>query len=134
MITDSLHTTITGNWKKQTTGGYGPSWLLAAPSDTQQQIQFKPHINVAGSYTLYAYVPVTEHAATSLHYIINNSGVNNDVTIATPAEVEGQTSGEWVSLGTYTLQKGNKTDVTIATKNVNGYVAADAILFVPVKK
>ena len=72
-----------------------------------------------------------EHAATALHYTIKNNGVNKNVMIATPAEAEGQTSGEWVSLGTYTLVKGNKTDVTLTTIKADGIVTADALLFVP---
>jgi len=125
--------TITGNWKKQTSGGYGSSWLLAMPSDTQQTVQFKPHIIVPGSYTLYAYVPVVDSAATQTHYIISN-GTTKDVIIPTPTHIEGQTSGEWVSLGTYTLQKGIATTITVTTSNANGYVTADAILCVPEKK
>jgi hypothetical protein len=130
---DATSVTITGNWKKQTSGGYGPSWLLAAPSDTPQTVQFKPHITVPGSYTLYAYIPVIDSATTQTHYIISN-GTTKDVIIPTPTHVEGQTSGEWVSLGTYTLPKGNTTTITITTSNANGYVTADAILCVPVKK
>ena len=130
---DATSVTITGNWKKQTSGGYGPSWLLAAPSGTPQTIQFKPHITVPGSYTLYAYVPAADSAATQTHYIISN-GTTKDVIIPTPTHIEGQTSGEWVSLGTYTLQKGNTTTITVTTGNANGYVTADAILCVPEKK
>ena len=67
--------------------------------------------------------------------LIQNNGTTKDVIIATPTHAEGQTSGEWVSLGTYTLAKGNKTIVTLTTsKAVNGAVAADALLFVPEKK
>ena len=127
---DSIHVTTTGNWIKQKSGGYGPSWLVAAPSQMPQSIQFKPDIKVAGSYTLYAYTPVVDSTATKTHFIINN-GTAKDVFISTPTHAEGQTSGEWVSLGTYNLQKGNSTTVTITTKDANGYVAADAILFVP---
>jgi len=130
---DSLSTTITGNWKKQAASGYGPSWLLAMPSRTPQRVQFIPHISVPGSYTLYAYVPVVDSAASQMHYIISN-GTTKDVIIPTPTHAEGQTSGEWVSLGWYTLQKGNNISVTITTKDADGHVAADAILFVPVKK
>ncbi len=129
---DAKSVNITGNWKKQTGGGYGASWLLAAPSTTPQSVQFKPHITEPGSYALYVYVPVVDSAATQTHYIISN-GTTKDVIITTPRHAEGQTSGEWVSLGTYTLQKRNTTTVTITTKDANGYVTADAILFVPVK-
>jgi hypothetical protein len=88
---------------------------------------------VRGSYTIHAYVPVIEHASTALHYTIKNNGTSKDVTAATPAKAEGQTSGEWVSLGTYTLAKGNKTEVTLTTTNADGIVTADALLFVPQK-
>ncbi len=46
--------------------------------------------------------------------------------------VEGQTSGEWVSLGDYTLPKGSKAYVEIAAiPGSAGTVAADALLCVP---
>ncbi len=75
---------------------------------------------------------MVDSAATQTHYIISN-GTTKDVFIPTPAHAEEQTRGEWVSLGTYTLQKGNTITVTITTKDANGAVAADTILFVPVK-
>ena len=130
---DSLHTTIAGNWKKQTANGYGPSWLMATPSSTEQRIQFTPQVMAKGNYALYAYVPVVDSAATQTRYIISNGSITKDVFISSHINIERQTSGEWVSLGTYALQKGTATTVTITTKNANGNVAADAILFVRVK-
>jgi hypothetical protein len=131
---DSLYVTITGKWKKQTGEGYGPSWLLAAPSSTAPRVKFTPHITVPGNYALYAYMPMVDSGAAQTHFIISNGTTTKDVFIPSHINVEGQTSGEWVSLGTYTLQKGSSTTVTITTKDADGYVAADAILFVPVKK
>ena len=130
---DSLHTTITGNWMKQTGGGYGPSWLMATPSAAEQHIQFIPQVAAKGNYGVYAYVPVVDNATTKTHYIISNGTMAKDVFISSRIKVEGQTSGEWVSLGTYALQKGTAARVTITTKNANGNIAADAVLFVPVK-
>jgi hypothetical protein len=130
---DSVHVTITGNWIKKTTGGYGSSWLLGKPADVPQSVQFKPQIAVAGKYALYAYVPVADSAAKQTHYLINNGTTIKDVTISSNIQAEGQTSGEWVSLGTYALPKGNVTTVTISTKDVNEYVVSDAVLCVPVK-
>jgi len=57
-----------------------------------------------------------------------------DVFIAQHTIIEGQASGEWVTPGTYTLQKGNSTTVTVTTKGADSIVAADALLFVPDKK
>jgi len=48
--------------------------------------------------------------------------------------VNGQTNGEWVSLGTWQLPAGDKATVTVTNKNANGTIVADAVLLVPVKK
>ncbi|TKK71727.1 FAD-dependent oxidoreductase [Ilyomonas limi] len=130
---DSVQVTITGNWIKKSNGGYGPSWLFAAPANAPQSVQLKPQIIAPGKYALYAYIPVVDSAATQTHYIINNGTITKDVIISPNIKAEGQTSGEWVSLGIYTLPKGAATTVTINTKDANGYVVADAVLCVPVK-
>jgi hypothetical protein len=126
---DTTNVMITGNWERRTSGGYGPSWLLAASSNKRETVQFRPHIGAAGMYTVYAYVPEVDSATRQTHYIINN-GIIKDVSVLKAIHVEGQTSGEWVSLGTYTFQKGNRATVTITTSKATGHVAADAILFV----
>jgi len=130
---DAAHVTVTGNWSKKTSGGYGPSWLVAAPGAGEQSVQFKPEINVAGNYTIYAYIPSVDSAAAQTHFMVSDGKTNKDIFIASQVEVEGQTSGEWTSLGSYTLQAGNNATVTITTKGANGFVAADALLFVPKK-
>lgn len=127
---DSLHTTITGEWSKQTKGGYGSSWRLAKPSASTQSITFAPEIKADGNYNVYAYTTVIDSAAKQTHYIINNNGSSKDIFIPAHTKVEGQTSGEWVSLGTYDLKKGKPASVTITTKNADGVVAADAVLFI----
>lgn len=128
---DSIHVIITGKWSKQTNGGYGASWLKASPSQEHAQIIFKTQIHVAGNYSLYAYIPIVDSASTQTHFIINDGNKIKDVVISSPAKAEGQTSGEWVFLGKYGLQKHSSTTVTISNKNGNGYITADAILFVP---
>jgi FAD-dependent oxidoreductase family protein len=131
---DSLHLHINGPAQKQTRGGYGATWLKMPVANSPTTITYTPNIQAPGSYIIYAYVPMIEHAATALHYTIKNNRVSKDVTVATPEKAEGQTSGEWVSLGTYTLAKGNKTSVTLTTIKADGIVTADALLFVPQKK
>jgi hypothetical protein len=126
---DTTGVVINGQWEKRTSGGYGPSWLITAPSDKAKSVQFRPHIKVAGLYTAYAYIPVVDSAATQTHFVIDNGRIK-DVSVAPAVQVEGQTSGEWVSLGTYTFQKGTGATVTITTSKANGYIAADAILLV----
>jgi len=131
---DSLHVKISGPGEKQNSGGYGATWIKMPVSKLPTDITYTPRVYFPGSYTIYAYIPTVENTATQMHYIIYSGSTSKDVFIAPHTNVEGQTSGEWVSLGTYTLQKGNKTSVIITNKNTDGVVTADAILFVPVKE
>ncbi|MGI8636925.1 MAG: hypothetical protein ACR2KZ_16145 [Segetibacter sp.] len=48
-------------------------------------------------------------------------------------QVIGQTSGEWVSIGTYHLEKGKKAYVEISGTNDKGVELADAVLLVAEK-
>jgi hypothetical protein len=43
--------------------------------------------------------------------------------------VQGQTSGEWILLGRFQLEKGSYA--TITTNGATGAVVADAMLFIP---
>ena len=45
--------------------------------------------------------------------------------------VEGQTSGEWISVGQYKLSKGMDNYVRISNEEADGVVVADAVLFIP---
>jgi hypothetical protein len=131
---DSAHVTITGNWKKITSGGYGPSFLMTEAPAEEKKIKFIPEIKVSGNYTVYAYVPKIANAAMQTNFIIFDGKKSKNVIInKSDVQVEGQTSGEWISLGKYALQKGTNAFVIITNKNADGIVVADAVLFVPVK-
>jgi hypothetical protein len=49
-------------------------------------------------------------------------------------KVEGQTLGEWVCLGKHYLDSTNKIYIEISNKLADNVTAADAVLFVPLKK
>jgi hypothetical protein len=85
---------------------------------------------VPGSYTIYAYVPDTEHAATTLHYTINNA---KDIDY-THTHTRRRTNQRRVGYSRHLhFPKGNKTTVTLTSKAADGVVVADAMLFVPEK-
>lgn len=130
---DVKQVTINGNWKKDTRGSYGPSMLTADGMEgAQQSVRFTPMILKAGQYKVYAYFPKLPNrtSITSVH--IYDGKANRELIIKdSDIRVEGQTSGEWVSLGAYKLSPGNKAYAEISNKNATGVVAADAVLFVP---
>jgi len=131
---DSAHVTITGIWTKMNAGGYGPSFLLTNVSNEERKIEFRPEIEVAGFYKLYAYVPQIENMSSKTQVVIFDGKISKNVFIKkSDLQVEGQTSGEWIALGKFNLPKGRKASVIVTNKDVDGNIAADAILFNPVK-
>ncbi len=128
---DSAHIIITGNWKKETSGAYGPSLLVTEPSATEKRVQFLPSIKVPGNYSVYAYFPKVTHSSTQTQFTIFDGKVSKDIFVnKSDVQVEGQTSGEWISLGIYAFRKGKQSYVTVSNKNADGIIVADAILFV----
>lgn len=124
-----------GDWTVNTHGGYGPDYFLAdSTSSSPKSIRYKPEISKKGKYELYTYYPKLKNAA-AVTVINVYDGANAKEVLIKDAEVKvvGQTSGEWVSLGTYTLSTGNKAYVEISAKGSEGAVVADALLLVPVK-
>lgn len=130
---DSLHVTIKGNWKAQTKGCYGPSMLIADDKNNDEKlVRFTPAIKKTGNYHVYSYLPKLEHLASQIKVTIFDSAKKQQHNII-PADVkvEGQTSGEWIDLGTYHLNKGNSAYAEINCKGADGTVVADAVLFIP---
>lgn len=131
---DTKQVLISGDWKKERSGGYGPSLLVTEPSDAEKKVKFKPSIVATGTYAAYAYFPKTVNASTQTHITVFDGKTSNNIIInKSDVLVEGQTSGEWVSLGTYVLEKGTKSYVMVTNKNADGTIVADAVLFVPLK-
>lgn len=124
-----------GNWTVYKHGGYGPDYFIAdSTSSTPKSIRYKPEIPKKGKYELYTYYPKLKNAA-AVTVINVHDGIRTKEVLIKDAEVKvlGQTSGEWVSLGTYSLSAGNKAYVEISAKGSEGAVVADALLLVPVK-
>lgn len=129
---DTKQVTITGTYNKQTSGGYGTSFLTIPAGEQATQVVYRPNITVPGNYTIYAYVPVVEGAAKWLRYALNNDK-STKITVPMPTKAEGQTSGEWIKLSTKQFSKGNERTITLTNKNADGIVIADAMLFLPEK-
>jgi hypothetical protein len=125
---------INGEWTKETIGGYGPSLLVTQSSGGGKSVQFNPLITEPGNYAAYIYFPKTANASTQTHIIVFDGKTQKEVVIKkSDVLVEGQTSGEWAFLGTYVLGKAGKPFVTVTSKNADGTIVADAVLFVPLK-
>lgn len=124
---------LSGDWAKEQNqkGGYGPSFLQASAS-AKASVKFNPTIKQQGKYNIFIYFPRVEGASSSVSTAVK-AGEQTKTLSLRPNEirVEGQTSGEWVSLGNYELSKGNENYVEVTTTGADGTVIADAVLFIP---
>lgn len=138
ILVDNEATTLVssnGTWRleNKSKAGYGPSYLVHEGQGREPaSVRFTPEVVKAGKYRIYTYFPRLEKSTSELGVTVSDGTSRKAIPIK-PAEivVVGQTSGEWVSLGEYTLPKGKTASVEITAKQADGPVVADAVLFVP---
>lgn len=130
---DDAHVVKTGNWVTIHQGCYGPSAFTDdGKSNSKKSVQFIPSIIKAGKYSVYSYLPRLANATATTSVTVFDGKTKKELIVKDKdIMAEGQTSGEWVALGTYTLPVGKKAYIEISNKNAGGVVVADAILFVP---
>ncbi len=126
-----------GAWEREPNGRgcYAFSFLRTAGNTSAgASARFSPLVKKAGEYKVFIYFPRIEGSASKVTIQVGSSN-NKKQVVLTPNEVkvEGQTSGEWVAAGSYTLTQGRGNAVEITTKNADGVVIADAVLFIPVR-
>lgn len=80
----------------------------------------------------YYYFPKQPGLSSIYPITVFDGKTSKEVTLKTSdIVVVGQTSGEWVPIGTYALAKGNAAYVEISTKGADGQILADAVMLVP---
>src|SRR5690606_29822463 len=124
---------IKGEWESQARGGYGPSFLTDASGGKEEKsIRFIPEIKEAGPYDVYAYFSRTQNASTSTLLRLSDGKTETEIPVKEEdVRVEGQTSGEWVHLGQFQLEKGKHSYLEVTNQGSNGTVVADAVVWVP---
>jgi hypothetical protein len=135
VLVDNEDGHITGDWKTEQSGGYGPTYLTDdSKSKIVKSVRFVPENLKKGAYHVYAYFPKVANPSTKTYVTIyDGKKATEKVIDQADLHVEGQTSGEWLSLGAYNLPQEKKPYVEISNKNADGVIVADAVLFVPVR-
>ncbi len=130
---DKTSVVVKGNWSTLTKGGYGSSLLGLKAEDNASYVRFTPAAVRKGKYDVYTYFSKQQGMTSQTTFNVFDGKQNKEVVIRqADVIVEGQTSGEWVHLGSYDLPAGGKSYVDITTKNADGLVLADAVIWVPV--
>lgn len=124
---------VTGEWETQNRGGYGPSFLIdASKGSSTKTVRFSPKIIENGSYDVYVYFSKTQEASSKTSISISDGKTEKKIVVKeADIRVEGQTSGEWVPIGSYSLEEGSQPYVMVSNEGADGTVVADAVLWVP---
>lgn len=132
---DTLKVKKKGDWTLQRQGGYGPDYFLSETGGPENSIRYLPEIIKEGKYEIYTYYPKQKNAGASTSAAVYDGKRTKEILIADEeVKVLGQTSGEWISLGQYTLAAGKGAYVQLSGKGRTGRVVADAVLLVPLDK
>lgn len=127
---DKINVRIKGAWQ---TGknGYGLTVLISdTTSLTTKWVKYIPVIKKEGWYQVYIY---SSSSNKKPFQISVSNGKRARLIIIDPVtnQVEGQTSGGWITLGKYLLRVGRSVSVQITAIHPTDPVQADAVLFVP---
>ena len=124
--------TFTGQWEERKKGGYGRQFHVATDSETLSTARFTAKGMERGKYDVYTYFPRLQHSASSFTYVLSDGSVTTTKVIDLSAiKIEGQTSGDWLHLGTIQVDSGGASYVEISNEGANGLIAANAVVYVP---
>jgi len=125
---------ITGEWKKNQNAhnSYASSSLQCDGRENGfRSVKFSTVIPETGNYKVYSYMPKQEGTSSFIAVNVFDGERLQAVSVNLGAlKVEGQTSGEWVFIGTYSFRKNTTGAIEITNKNADGNVIADAVLLV----
>jgi len=132
------HVSIFGDWTldHKTSSAYGANFLIDnSKSKISKSVKYTPEIEFAGKYSIYIYFQKLENGSSQeIINIFDGNTIIEKTIYQSDVVVDGQTSGEWVNIGQYNLGAGKNAYIEITNKNANNIIAADAVLFLPIKK
>jgi len=126
---DAAGVVLVGEWLPSTSvGGYhGVNYLHDGNSGQgSKSVRLVPDLPSAGSYEVF--LRWTEHVNRAANAPVR-IGYEGGAAYTTVDQTTG--GGQWVSLGVYPYLAGAGPGLTLDTTNANGYVVADAALWVP---
>jgi hypothetical protein len=134
---DSSSVTRFGHWLEEINqkGCYAGSVLTNDQSNMDDSyVRFQPELPRTGRYALYVYVSKVPGITGQMQVNIFDGNQTHTVGITMDkVEIKGQTTSEWVPLGSFQLPHGKNAYLDITNRGATGMVLADAVLFVPQK-
>jgi len=115
----------TGSWWGNELEHNGRHQMNYSQNDKQKgTFTFRPWIEKAGRYEISIWYPSKETYSGKAKVIIEHKGGTEEKLMN-----QKKQGGQWVSLGSYELEKGYREVVTISADKAGGIVVADAVKF-----
>jgi hypothetical protein len=121
---------LDGEWQIEPKGRgmYGKDYLMTEiKKDEEKSVFFSPNVPLTKSYKVYLYAPQHPNGTSKLAVNVWTTTGKKELKLKIDKE-----DSDWISLGTYLMEKGSKNMVEVSTEGADGVVIADAVLFVPV--
>lgn len=133
IIVDDASLDVPAAWIRiEKNNGYGRSYLVLNPTSEKQTLRYSFDVKSDGKYEIYTYFIRRGESSKKTELVVSDGNEQKGVVLnADEIEVLGQTSGEWVSLGEYNLQRGKPGYVEFTNNGtITGQICADAVLLV----
>lgn len=124
-------TDVGGNWTRSTsvTGYHGDNYQVHAATSQDAWVRWTPRLPSSGAYKIYMrWTSASDRASGALVTVNTPSGQYKRIV---NQRINGST---WFSLGQYTFNAGyspSKGSLTLYATGADGWVIADAVMFVP---
>jgi len=116
------------NWERIAGyGSYGNSHLVYKGNPSDNHLEYAIPDSLSGTYDLYTYQ--TRSGCDTTLFIVTTNTQDTVLFSRKDFKIEGQTSGEWFKIGTYTFTPGHPKSLRITSPSPN--LHADALLLLP---
>lgn len=128
---DFSNVKLNGDWKVASKGygRYGKNYLIDESKGAEEKsVIYVPEIPLTKNYKIYIYFPRFEQLSKKISLNLwTPTGKKN-------LQIEPKnTENDWLYVGEFLLEKGNKNMLEITNENADGAIIADAVLFIPSK-
>jgi hypothetical protein len=134
IVLDDAQAIRTGQWIRSTVPEWrrvGDGYLHDGNTDKgEMRIAFTPDLPAAGEYEIRVHFPPHANRATRVPVSVSVSGGE---TREFHINQRSESTNGVVSLGRFQLPAGQRTSVTLANRDTDGFVVADGVQFLPVK-
>ncbi len=126
---DDMQVKLNGDWiiVPKGYGRYGKNYLIdESKGEDEKSVIYNPAIPITKKYKIYIYFPRLEQLSKQINVNLwTNSGKKS--LVLKPQNTES----DWLYVGDFLLEKGNKNMLEITNLDADGAVIADAVLFIP---